>query len=752
MNMDWTQYQVRFLNKNEGMSRLNPHLYTHLNLKNNNPVYTVPPEAFLTPKRFDILAKSLLSNCYLTGNGKNWGEELYLQHIFAFNRGKEPDGMKNHLKDFLISFRSIHDSLYNDGFNPDLTVLPVTNDGVILDGAHRLGVCLTLKLPVSVMPVDHKGWGDYDHNYFMRKGLNVGSLDAMALEAVRLLPDIKIVMLFPSAGEHIPQSLSLLASAGAIFYTKEIELNQRGAHLLMSQVYSGEKWVGSISNRFPGAAKKAELCFDGSVPMVAVLFLPNQGANLVNLKKQIRTLCHKENHSIHINDTSAETLQLARILYNENSIEYLNRSSWGECANFNNLLSQYKQATKFREDMDHFCLAGSVPMAAYGIRDCKDLDYITPANQEIFGNKYVSSHSSQAQYYTHSFDEIVFNPKLHFYYDNVKIAALDVCKSMKAKRNEDKDKKDVALISEFFAGAPSYPFSVLTNTIKTDATIGFVNNWKESESSILKRYKQYTPNGTGEWLGLKAIANPEKADYLVVMDGMPNDSSSKLLEHPKKIFFQREPPEIKPITHEPDDCIFFGSYQNHYHVATWLVKLPFSELLKLEPPKRSKGPLSAVISGKTKTDGQRQRLDALRAIQKQYPSINIYGRGLEGMGLDFSYKGSLEGVLGKFNGLFGYDYSLAFENSSHRNYFTEKIIDCFLCWSKPVYWGCTNISDFFPEESYDYVDLNSETNIDAVLDCLTRPVDLDAISETRKKVLEEYSLWPSILKIIQKED
>ena len=40
-------------------------------------------------------------------------------------------------------------------------------------------------------------------------------------------------------------------------------------------------------------------------------------------------------------------------------------------------------------------------------------------------------------------------------------------------------------------------------------------------------------------------------------------------------------------------------------------------------------------------------------------------------------------------------FGVVVENVSHRNYFSEKILDCFLLKTIPVYWGCSNIGDFF---------------------------------------------------------
>jgi len=43
-------------------------------------------------------------------------------------------------------------------------------------------------------------------------------------------------------------------------------------------------------------------------------------------------------------------------------------------------------------------------------------------------------------------------------------------------------------------------------------------------------------------------------------------------------------------------------------------------------------------------------------------------------------------------------FGVAIENTSHNGYFTEKILDCFLLKTIPIYWGCTSIDNFFNKE------------------------------------------------------
>lgn len=51
-----------------------------------------------------------------------------------------------------------------------------------------------------------------------------------------------------------------------------------------------------------------------------------------------------------------------------------------------------------------------------------------------------------------------------------------------------------------------------------------------------------------------------------------------------------------------------------------------------------------------------------------------------------------------------YQFSIILENSQQDNYFTEKILDCFLCKTVPIYWGCPNIGEFFSTDGIIFLD------------------------------------------------
>lgn len=280
--------------------------------------------------------------------------------------------------------------------------------------------------------------------------------------------------------------------------------------------------------------------------------------------------------------------------------------------------------------------------------------------------------------------------------------------------------------------------------------VAFLNNWGDSLDNQLERYNYQTPNDDGVWENLQGSTNLDKADYTIIMDGFPEEVDPSSIPDKNQLYFQREPLDIKDIEFSNENALFTGTYENHYHLATWQIRKSFQELANLKPPKKTKK-LSSIMSAKRNTPGQNQRFLLLKHIRSALPSVEIFGRNLSRKDFGESYQGELNyNLYCKFKGLINYEYSIAFENSSHENYFTEKLIDCFLTWTKPIYWGCSNVFDYFPKDALAWVDIFGSEAVSHVLEELQKPVDYNAIREARELVLYQYNLWPSILKLIKK--
>jgi hypothetical protein len=89
--------------------------------------------------------------------------------------------------------------------------------------------------------------------------------------------------------------------------------------------------------------------------------------------------------------------------------------------------------------------------------------------------------------------------------------------------------------------------------------------------------------------------------------------------------------------------------------------------------------ISMIASSKNFTEGHKHRHDVAKNFKDD---LDLMGRG---------YKE----IADKSEGLKDYRYSVAIENCKIDGYFTEKLIDCFLQGTIPIYWGDPSVGDIF---------------------------------------------------------
>jgi hypothetical protein len=92
------------------------------------------------------------------------------------------------------------------------------------------------------------------------------------------------------------------------------------------------------------------------------------------------------------------------------------------------------------------------------------------------------------------------------------------------------------------------------------------------------------------------------------------------------------------------------------------------------------------------------------------------------------------------------EFNVAIENVNRRGWFTEKLIDCFLFKSIPIYWGCSNIDTFFNING-----IIKFENVDDIVYIANNHLNQNFF-ESKKHVLEEnYQLaieWISYEKVL----
>lgn len=177
-------------------------------------------------------------------------------------------------------------------------------------------------------------------------------------------------------------------------------------------------------------------------------------------------------------------------------------------------------------------------------------------------------------------------------------------------------------------------------------------------------------------------------------------------------------------------------------ILDWWVGKSFDELVALQPPQKTH-PISAIASTKVDIPGHRARHDFLDRAMRAIPELEIFGHGRE------------QTLDDKWEGLGRYRYSIAIENTSKPDYWTEKIADCFVTYTVPLYFGATNINRYFPTGSYIWLPIDQpETAIDVIRETLSADnwgSRLEAVKTARESILNRYSLFAQISSRVRAE-
>ena len=91
---------------------------------------------------------------------------------------------------------------------------------------------------------------------------------------------------------------------------------------------------------------------------------------------------------------------------------------------------------------------------------------------------------------------------------------------------------------------------------------------------------------------------------------------------------------------------------------------------------------SLIASAKNKLAGHKLRHQLVTWVKDEGIECDVLGRGYR------PFKDKADGLL-------PYSYSVVIENIEEPHYFSEKLLDTFICGTVPIYWGATNISDYF---------------------------------------------------------
>lgn len=413
----------------------------HISLNTQYEIEKVQARDLITVNRIDLMAKWIYIDAKEKGMDLEDARELYTKHIEAFSGGKffEPgDTHKNSIDKFFEVFDELIQDIKQNGFQEDKSLIPVGDNNVLLDGAHRCTIAAYYKLEVTVIkfPGMIRNMG---YEYFRDWLLYDKYLDRMVLQYCYLSRQIYCACIWPIASNVRKRraALDIIKSKARIVYVKEVRLNYRGLTNFMLQIYAGEPWVGTWRDMHEGVKGKVDWCYKKNKSTEVIFFEGLKLDIVTEIKKEIRELFGIDNHSVHISDLQEESCQMAELLLNKNSLHHMN---YGNPDNYiksqERLLQVKNQINNQNLNMNDYIYNEDAAMSIWGICEMRTKPYLLDGFSE---NRMLGKYC---------INDYIYNPTHYFVFEGMKFFSLQDILNLKVGCGKSRDITDISLIKQ----------------------------------------------------------------------------------------------------------------------------------------------------------------------------------------------------------------------------------------------------------------------------------------------------------------
>lgn len=453
--IDWNEYPLNLLSKVQVEEAVSTSSYVIVDME---------ARELLSPNRFDIYAKLLYIDHKVKGVDMSYAMSVYRKHIevitgYSFAENGQPD--KNSFDKFVKCFDHLIETFQLRGFDPTLSLIPVDADNLPMDGSHRVSCAAYFNQKIRVIKFINYRRFPYTSEWFAKNHLFENVLGAISLEACNWHSDLYMACLWPRAyeqKENRKQALKILKGTVSIVSCLQLDLGKNGLRNLLIQVYGFMPWIGNARNHFMGIYHKLnEICSSSNCTTVEFILFQGKGLeSVLELKEKIRMIFNQGKGSIHITDNMEETKQIARLIYNPNSVAHVKYAypdrflkSWDMCMKYKSFLID----NGF--NLDNYIIDSSMVMAINGIREAGDLDYYTVDSEDkkeslhFMQPSCMECNDKYAIYHDIPIMDMIYIPSNYFVFNDLKFLTLDAVKRFKKKKGEKKDLLDVKLIESF---------------------------------------------------------------------------------------------------------------------------------------------------------------------------------------------------------------------------------------------------------------------------------------------------------------
>lgn len=433
----------------------------------------IDAKSLVNPKRLDLVVKYLYAKEILENEINTYQQDiykdLYIRHIAMRTMGEEPDKSKQNIYEYLTSFRKLIDSIRQNGFMPppQCASVPITQDGLLADGSHRIGASVALNQDIYVKEVEQGYTWDFD--WFCHNGFNTEDKQRILKGFVDI--HSKKCVIFVVWNPLFAYLGNVKAILGRYFdMVGEVELDFEDNYIAFAnsllEVY--ERNIAQSNGDESGILAKAHLlsAHHLSYKVIVLTSKAHSDKSIEELSKlakgEIRNvfnhLLPKEIFcTIHSSDSESECVYLANILLSPNNIKHLKmRHKVSYSDDFINRINSTKQFVRgISINIDEICVIRSGVLVALGILEDADIDFIIDDKyRKKFGYGDISLGNKDCDIASliNSLvveNSVIYNVENHFYVKGLKFANLDIVKQQKKLLKKKNDAYHLRLIDLF---------------------------------------------------------------------------------------------------------------------------------------------------------------------------------------------------------------------------------------------------------------------------------------------------------------
>jgi hypothetical protein len=273
-----------------------------------------------------------------------------------------------------------------------------------------------------------------------------------------------------------------------------------------------------------------------------------------------------------------------------------------------------------------------------------------------------------------------------------------------------------------------------------------------------------TPQGRGLWQEVQfyAVEPAEPADWLVVVD-QPQPFIVTSLPKERRILVVTEPAGCRD--YPPSFLDHYGTVispaplkgyrgrhvQRQTGLPWWLgvgnyfgsdlARVPLFEQIAGTPVPPKPLLLSVICSMHNLIPMHKKRIAFVKELKAYFgDALHWYGRGVRP-------------IEDKGEAILPYRYHIVLENNKIDHFWTEKLADCYLGHTFPIYSGCDNLSEYFERAAFEPVNIeDSQGAISAIKSVIEKDSwqnGLDAIAKARDQVLFRYNFFNVCAEVVR---